>query len=55
MKGLAACLVFVCGVGPSMAQPADRLLLQRPALSQTRIVFVPGPIIANCFLRRRLT
>ena len=42
MKLLAACLVFLCGVGPSTAQPADRLLLQRPALSQTRIVFVHG-------------
>ncbi len=42
MKGLVASLVLVCTVATASAQPADRLLLQRPALSQTRIVFVHG-------------
>lgn len=42
MKGLVATLVMVCGAGIAVAQPAERLLLQRPALSQTRIVFVHG-------------
>ena len=42
MKGLVASLVLVCGVGAAMAQSAERLLLQRPTLSQTRIVFVHG-------------
>jgi tricorn protease len=42
MKGLAVTFVLLCSAAVALAQPAPPLLLQRPALSQTRIVFVHG-------------
>jgi tricorn protease len=42
MKGLIVSVAMVLGVGTASAQPADRLLLQRPTLSRTQIVFVYG-------------
>ena len=42
MKGLVVSVVMVVGAGAVSAQPADHLLLQRPTLSRTQIVFAYG-------------
>ena len=40
MKGLILSVVIVVGAGAAFAQPSDHLMLQRPTVSQTQIVFV---------------
>jgi tricorn protease len=42
MKGLVFFVVMSLGAAAASAQPADHLLLQRPTLSRTEIVFVYG-------------
>jgi len=42
MKGLIVSVAMILSVGAAFAQPADHVLLQRPTLSRTQIVFVYG-------------
>jgi tricorn protease len=48
MKGLIVSVAMILSVGAAFAQPADRLLLQRPTLSRTQIVFVYGGDLWKC-------